>query len=266
MLNLYVKLFNHVFDTGIVPNQWLEGHIIPLYKHKGSKYDPDNYRAITIVSCLGKLFTSVITTRLTSYAEQNGLITEAQSGFRKGYSTADNLFSLHAILEILFNKKKKRCFVHLLIFRKSCDTVWRQGLWYKLLLSRINGKCLNIIKSMYKSIKSCIKVGNEYSDYFPCTVGVRQGENMSPLLFAMYLNDLEQFLGARGISDLQSVTSDMFHHLDIYVKLFLLLYADDTILMSESKSGLQDALDYFHQYCIQWKLQVNTSKTKVVIF
>ncbi len=58
----------------------------------------------------------------------------------------------------------------------------------------------------------------------------------------------------------------MFQHLDIYVKLFLLPYADDTILMSETETGLQDALNYFHQYCIQWKLEVNASKIKITVF
>ncbi len=230
-----------------------------------SRHDPDNYRAITIVSCLGKVFTSVITNRLTTYVEQNGLITEAQTGFRKGYSTTDNIFTLHAIIEILFSKRQT-LFCAFIDFRKAFDSVWRNGLWYKLLLSRINGKCLNIIKNMYKCIKSCVKVGNDFSEYFPCMVGVRQGENMSPFLFAMFLNDLEDFLNRCGIVDLHSVTSDMFQHLDIYVKLFLLLYADDTILMSETETGLQDALNYFHQYCIQMEIGSKCIKNKKLWF
>ena len=64
MIQLYVKIFNAVFDSGKLPEKWIIGNIIPMYKNKGSKSDPKNYRPITLVSCFGKLFTFVINERL----------------------------------------------------------------------------------------------------------------------------------------------------------------------------------------------------------
>ena len=64
-------------------------------------------------------------------------------------------------------------------FEKAFDRIWREGLWYKLLVNNINGKMLNVIQNIYKDIKSNIIFNNSKSDYFPCGNGVRQGENLS---------------------------------------------------------------------------------------
>ena len=149
---------------------------------------------------------------------------------------------------------------------KAFDTVWRDGLWYKMLLNNINGKIYNIIHNMYDNIKSCIVYNNAVSDYFACDNGVRQGENLSPFLFSLFLNDLETFLQEKNIIGLESLTEDLENQLDIYLKLFILLYADDTVVLSESRSDLQTQLDNFHEYCIKWKLKVNIQKTKIVVF
>lgn len=90
--------------------------------------------------------------------------------------------------------------------------------------------------------------------------------NLSPFLFSLYLNDLENFLIENGADGLCTIT-DIFHQ-DLYfhIVFFVLLYADDTVLLSESAEGLQKALDIFSEYCNIWKLKVNTKKTKVVVF
>ena len=87
-------------------------------------------------------------------------------------------------------------------------------------------------------------------------LGVRQGESLSPFLFSMYLNDIEEYL----------ITNE-FSGVDMGVlKLFLLLYADDIVLFSESEAGLQKGLVLLEEYCNRWQLSVNSVKTKVVIF
>ena len=70
LVNIYCKLFNLVFNSGIVQETWLNGITRPIYKNKGDANDPDNYRAITLISCLGKLFTSIINNRLTFLSNQ----------------------------------------------------------------------------------------------------------------------------------------------------------------------------------------------------
>lgn len=238
---------------------------MPIYKQKGSCQDPKNFRPITIVSCLGKLFTAVLTERLSKFSDEFLIINENQCGFRKDYSTTDNLFTLYAFFELL-SKKKKKLYCAFIDFEKAFDKVWREGLWYKLLLNNINGKMLNIIQNMYKNIKSNIIYNNMESDYFPCKNGVRQGENMSPFLFAIFINDLETFLETQHNTGLETISSELDSILGIYLKIFALLYADDTALMAESPLELQKQLDSFYEYCTLWKLKVNVEKTKVVCF
>ena len=120
----------------------------------------------------------------------------------------------------------------------------------------IRGKVFTVIQSIYSNIKSRVKFDNCLSNDFSCYLGVRQGECLSPILFSMYLNDIEnEFIlkGAIGI--------------DIgMLKLFLLLYADDIIIFAEDKDNLQHSLNILEQYCSTWKLKVNTNKTKVMVF
>ena len=74
MILLYVKLFNAIFNSGQLPEAWLKGTILPIYKNKGSSANPKNYRPITIVSCFGKRFTSVLNERLQMFSERFSLI------------------------------------------------------------------------------------------------------------------------------------------------------------------------------------------------
>ena len=84
MLKLICSCFNLILDTGIVPDSWTVGLIVPIFKNKGDINDPDNYRGITLLSCIGKLFTMLINSRLQSYVDENPLLGEEQAGFKRG--------------------------------------------------------------------------------------------------------------------------------------------------------------------------------------
>jgi hypothetical protein len=127
-MELDEKLFNLIFQSGVIPDSWLNGNMKPIYKNKGYKTDPQNCRPITVLSCLGKVFTSILSERLTQYSDKFLVLCENQSGFRKG-----NLFILHSLFNILKNKKKK-LYCAFVDFAKAFDTIWRDGLWHKLLL------------------------------------------------------------------------------------------------------------------------------------
>ena len=178
-LPIYEKLFNIILDTGCFPEQWSTGMIIPIYKNKGDRLTPQNYRPITILSCLGKLFTAILNGRLNDYLED--LLSENQAGFRKHYSTLDHIFSMHSLIELLKSQKKKLfyCFVD---FSSAFDSVWRIGLWKKILEHNIDGKVFKVIFNMYHGIKSCVSLMGERSPFFSSSAGVRQGENLSPIL------------------------------------------------------------------------------------
>ena len=262
LLPIYLKLFNIIFDNGIFPESWVLGNIIPIYKNKGKAQNPENYRPITLLSCVGKLFTRIISNRLTKYAEEYNLLNDCQAGFRKGYSTTDNLFIINSLIDIMKSKRQK-LYCAFIDFKQAFDTVWPNGLWHKLETYCINGKCLKLIQNLYKNIKSRIKTPEGISAFFPCKIGVRQGENLSPFLFAIFLNDLEHYLKTHRVQSIRCEYND--DDILIFCKLLLLLYADDTVIFSESADELQNALNVFQEYCKTWKLTVNITKTKILI-
>ena len=109
---------------------------------------------------------------------------------------------------------------------------------------------------MYRDVKSEVKFDNKLSDEFSCMTGVRQGECLSPTLFAIYINDIEKEFITKGADGV-----------DIgFKKLFLLLYADDIVINSESANDLQKGLDILNEYCQRCKLCVNQNKSKILIF
>ena len=176
------KIFNLVFDSGIVPDSWSIEIILPIYKNKGDPLDPENCRAMTLVSCFGKLFTSILNKRPTLFSNQTEILKEKQTGFRKGYSTTDNIYSLHALISLYFSFDKQ-LYCLFIDLKKAFDKVWRAELWQKLLKSEIKGKCFNIIFNMYQNIKSCVRYHNQTSDFFSCLTSVRQGEILFSFLF-----------------------------------------------------------------------------------
>lgn len=110
----------------------VEGVIIPIYKNKGYPECPENYRPITLLSCLGKLFTSILNNRLSKFLENNEILSENQAGFRKNYSTLDHVFTLNSKIEI-FRYYKKKIYCIFIDFAQAFDSLWRIGLWHKLL-------------------------------------------------------------------------------------------------------------------------------------
>ena len=138
------NLFNLVLDTGLVPECWTLGMIKPIYKNKGSERDPSNYRPITLISCVGKLFTTILNNRIQTYVEDERLLNRCQSGFRKGQSTIDNIFVLHNLIEIVC-KSKLSLYCAFIDLKQAFDKVWRIGLWQKLSKYNINGKCFRVI-------------------------------------------------------------------------------------------------------------------------
>ena len=248
------KIFNSLFDKGYFPTNWSEGFVVPIHK-KGNINRVENYRGVTLLSVIGKLFTRILNNRLTQWVEDYYIYIEAQAGFRSGMGTTDNIFVLQGLITHMLNEGK-RLYCGFVDFSKAFDYVNRDIIWYKLIHLGISGKMLNLIKSIYADIKSRVKYKNDLSASYDCYLGVRQGECLSPFLFAMYLNDIEDEFREEGAQGL-----------DIgLMKLFLLLYADDIIIFSESAEGLQAGFDFLHSYCNRWKLKVNVDKTKVLIF
>ena len=277
LLPVYVKLFNIIYDQGTVPSAWTTGIIKPIYKQKGNKQEPDNYRPITILSCLGKLFTSVLNNRLKIYTEMENYIGEEQIGFRENYSTIDGIFSLYMLIDLM-KKRRKKLFCAFIDLKICFGSVWREGLWNKLNHMHLGRKMTNVIMSIYKNVKSCLRMYSHdatgelifnTSDLFNCLNGLREGENLSPILFSIYVNDLKTFLeehNCQGV-DINCMNDIQFDQNILYFfKMFILMYADDTVLFANTNHDLQYTLNKYTEYCKMWKLNVNITKTKIMYF
>ena len=262
--SFWCTLFNKILLTGVLPSEWLSGLIVPIYKNKGDKKDPGNYRGITLLSCSAKFFTAVLNERLRTFSDTCEILLKNQAGFRPNHSTIDHIFVLKSLTDILRNRKRK-LYCAFVDYEKAFDKVWHTGLWIKLIKAGIGGKFLNVLINMYKGITSCISVNSRKSSSFAIHQGVRQGENLSPVLFALYVNDLEEFLKEKDCMPVD-LELDFDDRISNYVKILLILYADDTVIFADNEIGLQKALDGLNSYCKIWKLSVNCSKTKVLVF
>ena len=166
---LLVDLFHAILNSGFFPSQWSEGIIVPLFK-KHDPNDVNNYRGITLVSCFSKIFTGILNNRLKNWAENNSIISDSQFGFRKGRSTTDACFVLNAIIQKILNEKG-RLYCAFIDFRKAFDSVYLNGLWFKLYKLGINGKLLTIIRDMYNNVKTCVRNCNSLSDFSSVLLG-----------------------------------------------------------------------------------------------
>ena len=129
-------------------------------------------------------------------------IGEEQIGFRENYSTIDGIFSLYMLIDLM-KKRRKKLFCAFIDLKKCFGSVWREGLWNKLNHIHLGRKMTNVIMSIYKNVKSCLRMYSHdatgelifnTSDLFNCLNGLREGENLSPILFSIYVNDLKTFL------------------------------------------------------------------------
>ena len=136
MTPITCKLFNKIFNSGHYPENWSTGCIVPIFK-KGDKNDPNNYRGITLVSCLAKLFTSTLNQRLLEWDKEYNITTDAQFGFKHNASTIDAIFVLQTLVNKMLRNKKRLycCFVD---YKKAFGYVNRSSLWMKLKLYGID--------------------------------------------------------------------------------------------------------------------------------
>ena len=187
---------------------------------------------------MGALFTSVICDRISTWAEEEGLVSEAQFGFR----TTDAIFILNTAIQ----SRKKRgkqlytCFVY---FSKAFDTVDHRLLWSKLASYGLSSTMLNILQSVYGQASSRVTLNSEEFLY---RNGVRQGCNLSSLLFNLFIHDLEKYLVENNSGSIE-INSTNLH---------LLLFADDLVLLADTPAGLQKSIQILGDYCSKWNLRL----------
>ncbi len=255
---LILRMINTVYSSGIVPNSWCLGIITAIHK-EGPKDNPDNYRGICIGDALAKTMCTMMNERLTQHVKDNNIIDKAQIGFTAKNRTPDHILAVKSVVNkyVTDSKNGSKLYTCFIDFRKAFDTVWHHGLYQKLEEANIKGKFLKTLINMYTKTKCAVRMGNKTTQYFSCKKGVRQGDPLSPLLFNLYINGIFQQLASNNCDPVT---------LDGEKQFSALAYADDIVLISTTKEGLQKALDITQKYCEDWKLQVNHKKTKCMTF
>ena len=241
-------LFNYIWERGIFPEKWAEGIIQPLHK-KGSVREPDNYRKLTLMACMGKVFESIINKRLVFQGEATDIIDHNQFGFCKGCRTSDNVFIIDTLISY-HRSKKKNLYITFVDFSKAFDFVNRTFLYYKLIKKGYGGRILRIVKSMFSKSSAKVRWQGHLGSSLDSTHGVLQGGILSPKLFNLYLSDMNEYFNqSHGVT----INGNNFTHL---------LYADDLVLVSESANGMQILLDNLADYCKKWHLLITRRKVK----
>lgn len=232
------------------PAGWRRARIHPILK-KGDPTVPANYRGIAICNSMYKLYASILCARLENYVEDNNLLPDSQNGFRKRRSAIDNIYILNHIITKAISKQT-RIFCAFIDFKAAFDKVDRPRLYKRLEKLGIPEYITAAIKNIYASTTAEVNGRSFYQ-----TKGLRQGCPLSPLLFALYIGDLEEVLNNQQSGGVV---------IGGKVKIYSLAYADDLVIIASTPEELQDMLKTLQRYSTRRKLIVNTNKSQIIRF
>ena len=248
-------LFNTILRTSIYPLVWKYDILGPLHK-SGPKDDPGNFRGISVSSCLGKLFNSLLRNRLEDKCVKESIIHKCQASGKEGARTSDHLLVFKHLIDKYVKHEKRKLFVAFFDLKKAFDTVPRVQLFHTLLVRyKIGGRFLKILQAMYDGNHFSIKLNQGLTQPIFTTAGVKQGCVLSPIVFNLYINDLPDCYNSN--CNPVSLNGSVLN---------CLMWADDCIVFSLSKEGLQESINCTSRYFQQLGLSVNIKKTKVMIF
>ena len=240
---ILTSIFNHCIDLGKLPIEWKSALVTPLYKNKGVLSDLNNYRGISVLPPISKIFEKLLAMQITIFLSMNNILFNGQHGFRRGHSCETALHEL--LTEINNNRDKKLTTLLLFIdFRKAFDLVDSKKLLRKLFHYGFDTKALNLIANYFADRFQSVKFDMINSVLLLLKLGVPQGSILGPLFFLIFINDLA-FL------------------LEIKCKMF----ADDTTLLDSDKntevliSRFKKLLEPLIDWCKFNKLDLNWSKT-----
>ena len=240
-------IFNVSLCTGMLPSLWKCADIAPLFK-KGEPTIPENYRPISLTSCVCKVFERLIVEDLTAYLHNNNLLSENQFGFLANRSTVTQLLSCMYDWMRAYDARANTDVIYV-DYAKAFDTVCHKKLLHKLESGYgINGTLLCWLKAFLTDRRQCVKVGNSYSDYVSVQSSVPQGSVLGPILFLLYVNDAPDICPAQ---------------------VSMRLFADDIKLYfpynhSYDRAIMQETLTKLSQWSDKWQLSISTSKCNVL--
>ena len=233
-------MFNLSLEEGIVPLEWKESNIIPLFK-KGSRNKSENYRPVSLTSVICKLLERLIKDHLVDFLVKNKLINPSQYGFLKARSCLTNMLCFLEDVTTWVDEGSPVDIIYL-DFKKAFDKVPHQRLLLKLKAHGIG--MINWIEKWLIDRRQRVVVDGEVSNWKSVLSGVPQGSVLGPILFLIYINDLDD-----------DITSKM------------LKFADDTKVFRKIKSDadrqhLQDDLNKLIEWSEKCQMLFNFGKCK----
>ncbi|KAL4089504.1 hypothetical protein QTP88_024529 [Uroleucon formosanum] len=243
-----VILFNSLIKIGYFPKEWKLATIIMIKKPGKDNTDPRNYRPISLLSSVSKIFEKIIHSRLTNYLNAINAIPHFQFGFKSNHSTTQQLLRLTEHISDGYEKKQHTGAAFLDI-AQAFDRVWHDGLLYKLKMLNTPNAIYNLIKSYLTARCFKVKINDTTSQLNIINAGVPQGSKISPLLFNLYVSDFPTSINTE-----------------------IALYADDSAIYSSSTDvetvtkNIQDHLNDIQKWGDKWKIKLNPQKSTAVLF
>ncbi len=250
------KLFNDWFQTADYPLQGQQAEVTLLHK-KGNRNDINNYRTLSVNCNLCKVYLRVLTNRLSRLIDNTRVLGDAQSGFRRGRRTTDNLFVLKACLEYAWQRKRKGFAVYL-DAAKAYDTVDRKILFQKLRDLGIGERWVEAVKATYRAPGAVLKHGGVKTNALPMHKGLRQGCPLSCVLFLLYIVDLTYDLDRSGYG------LEIPGEGGISRSVAALYFADDVVLLAKNKIQCQILLDMAGDFASTNKMKFSGAKSVVI--
>ena len=259
------------WEQGYIPQDMRDANIVTLYKNKGDRSDCNNYRGISLLSIVGKVFARVVLCRLQALASR--VYPESQCGFRAGRSTVDMIFSLRQLQEKC-QEQRMPLYIAFIDLTKAFDLVSRSGIFSLLRKIGCPPHLLAVIRSFHEDMRSTVCYNGATSEAFPVSSGVKQGCVLAPTLFGIFFSMLLQhafndcsegvYIHTRADGNLYNIARLRAKTKVAKVLIRELLFADDAALTSHSEGGLQQLVTCFSHACKEFGLTISLKKTNVM--
>ena len=249
-MSLLLDIYNYIWQSGDFPQCWSEATVIPIPQPGKDHSDPNNYRPISLTSCVCKTLERMINDRLIWYLEHNNILTDIQCGFRKRKSTVDHLVRLESFIRDAFLNKQEVVSIFCDL-EKAYDTTWKHGILKDLFEAGLRGRMPVFISKFLENRNFRVRLGSTLSDHFGQEMGVPQGSILSVTLFSLKINSLAKVLS----QDVQG---------SLYVDDFLISYRAKSTKTGERQ--LQGCLRKIEEWCTENGFKFSLAKTVCVHF